>query len=204
MILSVTNLSCVMGTKQLFSNISINIDRGQILQVTGANGAGKTSMLRQLCGLLPATDSQFLWCGEPCTVEDYQDDIIYFGHRLGIDERLSVIENMDWMRATIQQPNDLSNRQLLENSGLQNRSRQIVSRLSAGQKKRLALCRLYLSQTPLWVLDEPFSALDQAAITQLQHIFETHLNAGNSIIFTSHQALGINTLPLKSITLGDR
>ena len=201
-LLTIENLSCRRNNRQLYSAINLSIVTGEIIQIVGVNGCGKTSLLRQICGLLPADEAIFCWQNQPCRPLDYSDELIYCGHRLGVDERLSVDENITWFEMLSTSTTSMDDRQVLEAVGLWSYRQSMVSRLSAGQKKRLSLARLLLYRRPLWVMDEPFNALDAEATLRWQQLMIEHSQASGAIIFTSHQPIDIEGIKTVSLSAG--
>jgi heme exporter protein A len=165
--------------------------------VRGANGAGKTSLLRMLCGLLLPTSGQVLWHGKPLAAQRDKlgQDLVYLGHAAALKDELSPLENLLDACAlggrALEVPSALA---ALQNAGLRGHERTPARRLSQGQRRRSALARLALSQNaPLWVLDEPFNALDTAANAWLTGLIEVHLQNAGMVVLTSHQDTPINT-----------
>ena len=194
--LQLDSLSCVRGSRQLFSELSTSVNPGQLLRVRGANGAGKTSLLRMLCGLLLPTDGQVLWHGKPLAKqrEALGRDLVYLGHAAALKDELSPIENlMDACALGGRTPVVPAALAALQAAGLKGHERTAARRLSQGQKRRSALARLALSQsTPLWILDEPFNALDTAANAWLTGLIEAHLKNAGIVVLTSHQDMPIS------------
>ncbi|MCA0184908.1 MAG: cytochrome c biogenesis heme-transporting ATPase CcmA [Proteobacteria bacterium] len=185
-------LACDRGDRRLFSAVDLCVSPGQWLQVEGANGAGKTSLLRILAGLAPAADGLIEWEGRPVAVvrDDYHARLLYLGHAPAIKEDLSALENLQTAAAVAGRPLDEATAMTaLRRIGLRGREDLPARVLSQGQKRRVALARLLCSQARLWILDEPFVALDVAAVAQLCSILDDHLSRGGMLIFTSHQAV---------------
>ena len=203
--LQLDELACVRGNRQLFSHLSANVAPGQLLRVRGANGAGKTSLLRMLCGLLLPTDGQVLWQGAPLATqrEKLGSDLVYLGHAAALKDELSPIENlMDACALGGRKPMAAEALAALQAAGLKGHERTPARRLSQGQRRRSALARLALSQSaPLWILDEPFNALDTAANAWLTGLIETHLKNAGIVVLTSHQDVPIATLSQLDLAL---
>lgn len=185
-----SNLSCIRGTQTLFTDLSVQLNSGQWLYLQGENGAGKTSLLRILAGLtLPAAGS-VTWHGAPISKQRsiYHTDMLYLGHHASLKEDLTLTENLRSLMAmdglTV---SDAAIQDALTRMGLARRQHLPARVLSAGQKRRGLLARLLLHAAKLWILDEPFNALDTNAITNLQESLRTHLHHGGMIILTSHQ-----------------
>ncbi len=203
--LTLNELSCTRGGRQLFSGVTQRVLAGQLLRVSGANGAGKTSLLRMLCGLLQPTQGQVLWCGKPLVSQRdvFGHSLVYLGHAAALKDELSPLENLiDACALGGHTPDIPAALAALKGAGLRGFERTPVRRLSQGQRKRSALARLALSQTaPLWILDEPFNALDTAANAWLTSLIEAHLLNAGMVVLTSHQDMPINTPNQKDLAL---
>ena len=203
--LQLDNLACTRGSRQLFGGLSLHIKPGDLLRVRGANGAGKTSLLRMLCGLLLPTDGQVVWCGKPLGVQRDRlgQDLIYLGHAAALKDELSPLENLfDACALNGHIPTPPAALAALQGAGLRGHERTASRRLSQGQRRRSALARLALSQnTPLWILDEPFNALDSAANAWLTRLIEDHLKNAGMVVLTSHQDMPIAAANQVDLTL---
>lgn len=203
--LKLDSLSCVRGSRLLFTGLSIDAGPGALLRVRGANGAGKTSLLRMLCGLLLPASGQVLWCGQPLASqrEKFGQDLMYLGHAAAIKDELSPLENLlDACALAGRTPDVAAAMDALHGAGLRGHERTLVRRLSQGQRRRSALARLALSQAaPLWILDEPFNALDTAANTWLTGLIEAHLRSQGMVVLTSHQDMPISAPSKVELTL---
>lgn len=203
--LSLRELSCTRGNRQLFSGLSLEVDPGQLLRVRGANGAGKTSLLRMLCGLLLPASGQVLWHGHPLADqrEKFGRDLLYLGHAAAVKDELSPLENLlDACALGGHTPTTAAAMAALQAAGLRRHERTPVRRLSQGQRRRSALARLALSQSaPLWILDEPFNALDTVASAWLTGLVESHLHNAGMVVLTSHQDVPISTPNQKDLAL---
>ena len=189
--LQLDDLACTRGSRLLFSGLSISVNPGQLLRVHGANGAGKTSLLRILCGLLQPAQGQVLWRGKPLAAQRVQSgrDLLYLGHAAAVKDELSPLENLlDACALGGHTPTIPAAMAALQGAGLRGHERTPARRLSQGQRRRSALARLALSQTaPLWILDEPFNALDTVANDWLTDLIQTHLKTAGMVVLTSHQ-----------------
>lgn len=205
MSLCMNELACIRGSRQLFGGLSLEIEPGQLLRVHGANGAGKTSLLRMLCGLLQPAHGQVLWHGKPLAVQrdSLGRDLVYLGHAAALKDELSPLENLlDACALGGRVPTAPAAMAALQGAGLRGHERTPARRLSQGQRRRSALARLALSQTaPLWILDEPFNALDTAANAWLTGLIETHLHQAGMVVLTSHQDIPISTPNQKDLAL---
>ena len=178
------------GERQLFDRLGFRLESGGLLYLRGANGAGKTSLLRILCGLSRAEAGQVLWNGVPIDElgERFRRDLFYLGHQNALQEALTVNENLAFYGALAGAiPSDADTVNTLARLGLQGCQNRLVRHLSQGQKRRVALSRLVLHHANLWVLDEPFVGLDQGAIQVLVDLVTAHLGKGGLAVLTSHQ-----------------
>jgi heme exporter protein A len=194
--LEASNLECVRGEKSLFRGLSFRLEAGACLMVQGANGSGKTSLLRMLCGLSPPAAGEIRWNGEPIgkLAEDYRGELLYCGHAGAVKDELTALENAQISATLAGNPVDEGTaRSALRQLGLKGREALPARVLSAGQKRRVALSRLLLEQRKLWLLDEPLTALDRAAATMLCGILDAHLAGGGMAVLTSHQDLPLAT-----------
>lgn len=202
--LSFSKLGCIKGGRQLFNNVDCRLESGQWLYVAGANGVGKTSLLRMVCGLAPIESGDILWNDTPIhTQRDaYRQDLCYLGHLNALQESMTVDENLAFMTALGGIAADgAQTREVLARFGLRGRGKQLVRHLSQGQKRRVALSRLVLSPARLWVLDEPYVAMDEAGIALLADLIADHLAAGGLAVLTSHQRVAIGNVPAQMLEL---
>jgi heme exporter protein A len=190
--LAAQNLHCVRGGRQLFADLSFAVPAGTLLRVSGANGAGKTSLLRMLCGLLLPGGGDVLWRDAPIRQqrEAYWRELRYIGHLAGIKDEFTAAENLIFTAAL--SGVDITAaiaRAALEQLGLARFAHMPVRMLSQGQRRRVALARLALPDTTaaLWVLDEPLSALDNDAADCVLSLIDARLAAGAVVVMTSHQ-----------------
>ena len=192
LLLQAQSLSCIRQDRVLFEQLSLQVHAGELLQVAGKNGAGKSSLLRLLAGLAAPDEGQLLYCQQPVTdvATDYAANLCYIGHQSGIHEQLTALENLSFWRSAsgIAQADDFA---LLARLGLAGLEDIPCRMLSAGQQRRVSLARLWFTRRQLWILDEPFTALDQTAIAMLQQHFAEHLQQGGAIVLTTHQSLSM-------------
>ena len=189
--LQVLQASVQRAGRQLFAPVSFELQAGQALHLQGENGSGKTSLLRALCGLSPLSQGAVNWCGEPLPEarQAFSKDVFYLGHALGLKDELSALENLQAACAiAAQRLNTDAAVRALQAQGLRKRMHLPLRVLSQGQKRRVALARLQVSAARLWLLDEPWVALDQAAQSALSDMLQTHVAQGGLLLFTSHQA----------------
>jgi heme exporter protein A len=190
------DLACVRGRRTLFQDLRLRLAPGQLLRVAGANGAGKTSLLRMLCGLLAPSQGSVWWRSQPLAAqrEAFYRELLYIGHAAALKDDLSALENLRASECIGGRAcDDAAARQALAEAGLRGREHLAVRKLSQGQRRRAALARLPLSQASLWVLDEPFNALDAAATAWLCGLLARHVAQGGLVVLTSHQALALST-----------
>ena len=183
-------MTCLRGGRALFSEVSFQLCAGQALHLEGDNGVGKTSLLRIVCGLSPADAGEVVWQSEVHPI--LRTALFYLGHGLSLKEELTALENLQYEAAMAGRA--LSSAQALQalaRMGLRGREHLPLRVMSQGQKRRTALARLLASQAPLWVLDEPFVALDVAAVEALRTIIADHVMQGGMVLFTSHQAVSL-------------
>lgn len=193
--LEAKKLGCVRGPRRLFRDLSFAVGPGTFMQVTGPNGSGKTSLLRIICGLVSAEEGEITWQGSNIRSlgEDYSRQLTYIGHRTGVKEELTSVENLRIANGL--SGIDLSEtdaRQALGNVGLEGREDLPARFLSEGQRRRSALARLITGESSLWVLDEVLSSLDAAAVKIIEGLIEGHLNKGGMAIVATHQELRIS------------
>jgi heme exporter protein A len=200
--LRVSNLSCSRGNKPLFADVSFVLQAGQALHLEGDNGVGKTSLLRIVCGLSPADAGEVCW--QDKTIQQnavaFRSSLFYLGHGLSLKEELTALENL--MSDAAVSGRTLSQQQALvalARMGLRGREHLPLRVMSQGQKRRTALARLLASQAPLWVLDEPFVALDVKAVDGLRGLVAEHVANGGMVLFTSHQPVALTSANSTSV-----
>jgi heme exporter protein A len=202
--LEVINLACTRGQRRLFSDINFTMTPGSMLQVRGPNGSGKTSLLRIVCGLMTPEKGEVRWQGTNIRSlgEEYSTVFTYLGHRNGVKEELSSLENLRISSglggAEISRAN--AGRALAE-VGLGGRENLPVRFLSEGQRRRWALARLATSTAPLWILDEVSASLDSGAVNLVKVLIETHLNKGGMTLVATHQELDLSAGSIQRIDL---
>ena len=197
--LIVNNLSCQRGYKLLFENLSFELNSGEVLKVSGPNGSGKTSLMKILAGLSSFETGSIDYDDTKINSERYNLDFLYLGHLAALSPELSCLENLKYSMRLGNDNLDLDFSDALEKVGLKKFENELVGKLSAGQKKRIALSLLFITQSKVWLLDEPFSALDSKAIKIIETRVEDHCNSGGICILTTHQECNIKNL--KEISL---
>lgn len=204
--LEVLDLRCERGERALFDGLEFKLPPGALLRVAGANGSGKTSLLRILCGLALPARGDVRWQGESIRVlrEEYHRQLVYIGHAPAVKDELTGRENLAVSCALGGVPaEDAVLRAALERVGLDGYADLPARHLSQGQRRRVALARLAASgATPLWILDEPFTALDATAVGCVQEMIAEHLERGGVAVFTSHQEVMVASVTAYTIELG--
>lgn len=197
--LIVNNLSCQRGYKLLFENLSFELNSGEVLKVSGPNGSGKTSLMKILAGLSSFETGSIDYDDTKINSERYNLDFLYLGHLAALSPELSCLENLKYTMRLGNDNLDLDFSDALKKVGLEKFENELVGKLSAGQKKRIALSLLFITQSKVWLLDEPFSALDSKAIKIIETRVEDHCNSGGICILTTHQKCNIKNM--KEISL---
>lgn len=187
MTLRLIDISCVRGNRLLFSQLNFEVHTGQILHLRGVNGAGKSSLLRIIAGLLTPETGMIQWQGR-CIKErqNYQTEIAYLGHKIGLKPYLTVLENLEWI-GLLQQVKRQNYSLLLKQFALLELQNSLTAHLSDGQKQRLVLAGLAVSNAKLWILDEPSTSLDEQGLIILQEQLMQHQNRDGTVVMASHQ-----------------
>ena len=200
--LEVINLSCFRNDRLLFSEINFSINSGEILLIEGLNGSGKTTLLKMLCGLRGYDEGTINFNQQNITQLDsnYTDKLSYLGHKNGNKAALTVKENLR-LSSNLNDNIDSDFNAIIKQVGLAKESDQLSAQLSAGQNRRLAIARLIISQHPLWILDEPFTALDSKGITMLKELMINRLQQGGLVILTSHHDFELAPFTVRRLQL---
>jgi heme exporter protein A len=193
-VLEARAISIVRGERELFSNLDLQVSTGQCLHIRGENGVGKTSLLRLLTGLASPDSGEVFWCGRSIkkVASEFHNKLLFLGHRDALKEDLSALENLRMYAAidgiTLSEQDAFTS---LWRFGLKGREDLPVNYLSAGQKKRVLMARMLTRRAQVWILDEPFNALDTHAVHELQGLIAEHLRSNGLVVLTSHQPLAI-------------
>ncbi|MGO2341372.1 cytochrome c biogenesis heme-transporting ATPase CcmA [Vibrio litoralis] len=205
--LEVRDLTAIRDDRELFESVSFSVSAGDLVQVEGRNGSGKTTMLRIITGLGDSEAGKILWKG----VETHKDrdafhqDLLFIGHQTGVKKELTAFENLSFYQklngSTGVTEDDIW--MALAKVGLAGKEDIPAGKLSAGQQRRVALARLWLSRHPLWILDEPLTAIDKQGIKVIEALFMEHTQNGGMVLFTTHQDMFTERDQLKTIRLGE-
>lgn len=204
--LEVSNLTAIRDERVLFEGLSFKIDKGEIVQIEGRNGTGKTTLLRIIAGLGDCDGGEIRW-NDNITVNNrdlFHQDLLFLGHQTGVKRELTGYENLSFYQSIHQ--SEIDKEQIwsvLAQVGLAGREDVPVAQLSAGQQRRVALARLWLSTQVLWILDEPLTAIDKQGVKVLENLFLKHAEEGGIVLLTTHQDMFIDSPKLRKIKLGD-
>lgn len=198
--LEVINLSCVRDERTLFHGLSFHVQPGDIVQIEGPNGAGKTSLLRLLAGLSRAEEGEVMWQSQPIGQqrEIWHQNLLYLGHQPGVKPVLSPLENLNFWHGDRDEETIFD---ALEQVNLLGYEEVPVAQLSAGQQRRVALARLWLSPAKIWILDEPLTAIDKGGVEKLMARFAEHADNGGAVVLTTHQDLPGDSQRVRKIRL---
>lgn len=186
--LTISDLWIERGERDLCKGLSFSVQPGEVVRILGENGAGKSSLLKVIAGVLSPLEGKILYSGEDVTLDrtSLQQDAIYLGHSVGVKGLLTVAENFRWYCPDISTSILYS---VLTQLDLIDLVDVLVKKLSAGQARRVALARLWLTKKTLWLLDEPFASLDVGGVALLEERIQQHVLLGGLVILTTHQDL---------------
>jgi heme exporter protein A len=204
-IITLKNLSCEREDRLLFAGLDYSFPCSSITQLEGPNGAGKTTLLRILAGLFTSYEGKVLWQSQAlfkCQLE-YQSQLLFIGHKSSVKTSMTPLENLRYLEGLNQHVDEDSLWAALESVGLAGYEHTLCRNMSAGQQRRVALARLYLSSAKVWILDEIFTAIDKQGVAQFEQLLIEKAKSGVCIIFTTHHQLslpGLRVLSLKGAT----
>lgn len=199
-------LECVRQDVILFQHVHFELQAGELLQIDGVNGSGKSSLLRILAGLMQANSGNVCWQGQEiskCRYE-YQRQISYIGHLNGVKGALTALENLQAMGALAGSKSDIILSDALVQLELDGMDDIPLNRMSAGQKRRIALARLLVTNSKVWLLDEPFTSLDASGKSVIEQLIVEHCGGGGITIFATHQPIEIDGCAIRHIHLGKK
>jgi len=204
-LLSANQLTCIREERILFENLSFSINSGDIVQIEGPNGAGKTSLLRILAGLSQPYDGNVKFHNKTINKERelFNLNLLYIGHLAGIKGEMTAQENLEF-NLSLSGLDTSAAEETLNTVKLLGFEDTLASHLSAGQHRRIALAKLWQSKAPIWILDEPFTAIDKQGVRTLETLMIKHAQDGGCVILTTHQDLNISADLYKKITLAYR
>ena len=199
--LSLINLSCEREERLIFSGLNAEFHAGDVVHIAGPNGVGKTTLMRIVTGLSSHFQGEVHWRGKPARGFEFHSSLLYHGHHAGINPSLTPLENLHWYFGLNGMAAPVDEKGLeevfltaLAKVGLTGYGDIPCLHLSAGQQRRVALARLYISEAPLWVLDEPFTAIDKLGVSQLEQRIDEHAKNGGLVLLTTHQASELGNL----------
>ncbi|WP_136066099.1 cytochrome c biogenesis heme-transporting ATPase CcmA [Modicisalibacter radicis] len=203
--LEARGLDCERDGQRLFAGLGLSVADGDCLLVSGPNGSGKSTLLRMLAGQLPPQAGELAWCGRVLRhgARALRANLLYMGHAPGVAASLTPLETLAWYQALRGERGDDDARlAALEDWGLGEGAGIPAGQLSAGQRRRVALARLTLTSAPLWLLDEPFTALDRDAANLLEERLSAHVRAGGAVVLASHHVPAL-TVAMSRLALGE-
>lgn len=204
-LISAENLTCIREDRILFEELKLNVSAGDIVQIEGPNGAGKTSLMRILAGLSAPYEGEIFYKQQPVNEcrELFHQNLLYLGHLPGVKGEMTAQENLAFNLSLHGLDSECAE-ETLNQVNLLGFEDALASHLSAGQHRRIALARLWQSKAPVWILDEPFTAIDKLGVSKLEQLFLDHADQGGCVILTTHQDLTLPADRVKKVTLSYR
>ncbi len=196
-LIEITNLTVIRSDFPVFSPVNFSLGAGQAMQIRGTNGAGKTTLLRAICGLCHSLEGEISWNDEVITPahQNFYQSLLYIGHALGLKPKLTIEQNLSFFQQLRFELDSQLIQEAMQAFGIAELYDEYVAKLSAGQKRRVSLCRIITEPVPLWILDEPLVALDVDGQQWMLDICNQHLERGGILLITSHQPInGIHNL----------
>ncbi len=203
--LSVHQVTAIRDERVLFADLSFEAKSGDLIQIEGRNGTGKTTLLRIISGLGDKEEGTIEWNGTDVQADrdTFHQNLLFLGHQTGVKKDLSGFENLQFYQSVFGLNKDKQTLyDALTQVGLAGREDIPVAQLSAGQQRRVALARLWLTNQKLWILDEPLTAIDKQGVKVLESLFLSHAEKGGIVLLTTHQDMFTDNPKLRKITLG--
>ena len=202
--LQAASLTCVKGDHVLFDHLGLSIHPGQIYQISGANGTGKTCLLKILAGLSPPEEGAVFWNGEPIQrhPDKFRSLLAYLGHSIGLKLDLTPTENLEFW-SSLYGASQTPLADALIRVGLKDQAHIACRYLSAGQRRRAAIARFQINDALVWILDEPLTALDSSGIKSVCQTIDAHLDRGGLVVITSHQPITLDRHPVEEFRIQD-
>lgn len=205
--LEISGLTVTRSELAIFSPVNLTLRAGESVQIRGTNGSGKTTLLRAICGLCNTHEGEVYWNGSSIFSQKgrqecyFQQQLLYLGHALGLKPKLTAEQNLNFYRELRFTPDTELSVKAIEALGIAGYHDELVGKMSAGQKRRVALARIITEPVALWVLDEPMVALDVDGQAWLESICNQHIENGGMLLITSHQPItGIKGLKELSLS----